>query len=345
MSRLVRYLIGTGLLLLLTMVAACGGATGGGDGADVPGGDLGGESDTASDASPDILGDVVLPETMEDSLDEDSVDADVIVPSEPHPFFDFAGEIRLSQSNEPDGAFTGASVYALLRDAPALREHLLMEEEGACQFWVIGLPPYCDPACDPFTEQCGQDGACHPKPKRISAGVLQFSGTLQAVSAVPDESDSYTAEGLDENTPLFEPGALLSVTAAGDEIPAFEAQVTGVGPMRLPETTHEFVDGQDYVFTWEPEGDGATIEVAFLTGWHGNPSPVVLWCTAPEEAGSFTVPAHMVEMFPSAGCMGLFPNIPWVSRIHRQVVETPFGPISVSARSERTFNLKHGDCF
>jgi len=43
--------------------------------------------------------------------------------------------------------------------------------------------------------------------------------------------------------------------------------------------------------------------------------------------------------------MGLFPNIPWVRRVHRQVVETPFGPVSVSASSERGFNLKHGDCF
>lgn len=337
---------------VLFIAPACGGGSGGGVNpepdtvADAPAVDVSAEDTPVVDAPMDVsTEDLPTPDVVPDTM-EDTGEPDIVEPPEPHPFFDYVGEVRLDQSNDPDGAFLSAGGKAIFWTGPnGFNQHMLMEEEGACQFWVMALPPFCEPVCAPGAEWCGQDGVCHPAPARISAGEITFSGLLQGISAVPDDSAWYNFQGLDNGAPIFEAGAPITVSASGDEIPAFEVEIEGVGSIVIPSPSYEFEDGQDNVFTWEPQGDGATVEVAFLVGWHGAPPPVMIWCSAPEEDGSIVVPQHMVEMFPSAGCMGLFPHAPWVRRVNRSIMDTDAGPVEITTMATKTFNLKHGECF
>jgi len=331
------------------LALACDAGTGGG----IPG--------PGSDAVVDLgngdgaVGDVVVPADLSDTSGPDAAsdsaagadEADATEAPEPHPFFDFAGWVRIEQANSADGGFLSAAATAMFWSGPQTfyAGMVMMEEEGACQFWVQGLPPHCEPECEGGLEWCGQDNLCHPMPSRLSAGELSFDGLLQEISAVPDEGAWYAIEGLTNTAPIFEAGVPFIVLAAGDEVSGFEAEIAGVGPMVIPSPAYELVDGGDNVFPWEPQGDGATIEVAFLVGWHGAPPPVMIWCAAPEADGSLVIPKHMVEMFPSAGCMGLFPHASWIRRVHRAVVETDGGPVEITATARKTFSPKHGECY
>lgn len=92
-------------------------------------------------------------------------------------------------------------------------------------------------------------------------------------------------------------------------------------------------------------GDGATVEVALRTGWHGAPPPAMIWCVAPEAGGALVIPQHMVEMFPPAGGIGLFPHRSFARRVHRAVIETDLGPLEISAMAWKNSSLIHGDVF
>ncbi len=333
--------------IIFVLTLGCGGGTGSIPVADTAidarndevSGDVGRAADTA-------LSDTPQADTRQADSGIQDLAADVTEADLTHPFFDFVGEVRLSQSNTAEGAFQGAGANAWFWDGPdSFNANLvLLEEEGACQFWVMGLPSLCDPACETSTEWCGPDGACHPKRARLSAGVLTFDGLLQDLAASVSEEAWYTFEGLDNQAPLFDPGDPILVTAAGDAIPGFQTEVRGVGPMVLPSTTYELVDDQDNVFSWEPQNDDAIVETAFLVGWHGSPPPAMIWCAAPEEDGALVVSRHMVEMFPTAGCMGLFPHTSWARRVHRSVVTTPSGPVEILTEARAHFTLLHGDC-
>ena len=142
--------------------------------------------------------------------------------------------------------------------------------------------------------------------------------------AVPDDTAWYTVEGTDDNPDLFGPETHITVSATGDQIPAFTVQVDGVGDM-VTDFGHELLleDGAPKIINWDVQNDGATIELAVLS------------------AGSLVIPQALVEAFPPAGGMGLFPWLGFIRRVKRKVVESPFGPVEVTAVSEKTFQAVH----
>jgi hypothetical protein len=353
--------MGRSLVIMMAAVAgllapACGGGGGAAPGADIPP-DLAVPDATTGDvpvadaptgdlpAEAEAPGDALAPNDAADGT-ADAV-SDVVTAPAPHPYFDFVGEVRLEQSNDPGGGFLGSAARAFFWTAPDDFNVglVLLEEAGACQFWVSGFPPLCEPECAPGVEYCDADGVCRPKRTRLSAGEVSFTGLLQEIHGVPDDSAWYTFEGLDADAPLFAAGASIQVSAPGAEIPGFDVEIAGVGAMIIPDPGYALVDGDDNVFAWEPQGDGAAVEVAFLTGWHGAPPPAMIWCTAPDADGALVIPQHMVEMFPPAGGMGLFPHSPWVRRVHRVIVETEPGPVEVSTMAWKNFTLTHGGVF
>lgn len=347
-----------GWLFLLVSAMACPSNCGGADtnpGTDPGPSDTGNVDPGGQDPSPDgvaeipadvfvdVPGDPGQPpkDSLEGVSDPGAADDGGPPPPGPHPLFEFTGKIGISEKSKPEGGAEHSGVGALIWDAPPDTTHTLVNETGDCQYWLVILGQDCDPECD-FDEYCGTDGKCHPDRDRVGAGTITVSGTAVEVQLVPDDSDWYLDPG-EAPADLFGPGDTITVEATGDEIPAFKETVSGVGDMLAPWATGSLtmVDGADLILPWVVQGDGATVEVALQTGWHGVPPVAIIWCSAPDDAGVITVPQMFVEAYPAAGGMGLFPHVSWVQRISRKVVDGPFGPLEVKVYSRRTFSLIH----
>lgn len=262
----------------------------------------------------------------------------------PDPVWGFAGTIHVVQyMGYGSGAVPQSSALSiLLQDAPNGRSHVIEAEEGACRFYRAAPQGTCTPPCaDDWSEYCSIDDVCLPFPQRVSAGTITVAGVAGGPYAIPvGDADWYAAP----ETPaaLFEPGAAITVSASGGDVPAFQADLTGVGPMKAPiEGALTLVDGAPQVVTWTPEGDGSTVELILQIGWHGRPPDAILWCTAPDADARVTVPQALVEAFPYFGGMGLFQHPALLRRVSRQVVPSPGGPIEVLVASQLAFGVIH----
>jgi len=366
MTRLPLFSLAASLALL---AIACG-SSDGSNAADVPEAVADVPADAPADASadvpPDLPADVPaeLPADVPADVPTDVPPADVPpdvpadVPAdtppddapgettgpEPDPVWGFAGTIRLEQyMSYANGAVPQSSaVQILLDDAPNGRAHVIEAEAGACRFYRAPPPWTCTPACaDDWTEYCSIDGVCLPYPQRVSAGTITLAGLQGGPYVIPvGDADWYSAP---ETPPtLFEPGAAITVSASGGDVPPFEAHLTGVDLMKTPiDGALTLVDGADQAVTWTPAGDGSTVELVLQIGWHGRPPEAIIWCTAPDADGSVTVPQAMIEAFPYFGGMGLFQHPCLLRRVSRAVVLGKGGPIEVLAASVMGFGVIH----
>ncbi len=263
--------------------------------------------------------------------------------AEPNFLFGFAGHIELREY-PPQTGYPSSFVSALLKSAPEPQNHEAWLTRGACTLFVARPPGNCPEPCrqgPDVWEYCSADSVCVPEGARLSAGTLTVTGLTAPVTLQPDETAYYSPLG-EPPANLFEPGSAIAVTAVGAALPAFTAPLTGVGDM---ETTFgralELVDGEDLVIGWVPRGDGALVEVALQTGWHGAPPTAVIFCQAPESAGQVVVAADIVRAFPPHGGIGLFQHISWIRRVSRALVASPGGPIEVLVSSEQGLDIVH----
>lgn len=134
------------------------------------------------------------------------------------------------------------------------------------------------------------------------AGVITVTGTTPPVTLEPDavgQADpSYTK--VQSEAPLWAEGDVVTVSAAGGVVPAFEA--TLVAPTRATITTPDLA--QDVVVTraagldlaWSAEGQGGVLAVSI-----GVPGDVAyqLVCGFPIDDGAATIPAAMLAHLPA----------------------------------------------
>jgi hypothetical protein len=345
------------LCVWVVMAFACGGN--GKDAADVaPEADTPGVEEVAGelpttdlppvdDILPEIAADV--PDTddaLGETVDGDGLDAEVVTPPpEYHPYFDFVGRILLQENTQADGTFSSSMVEVWLGDAPQPETHFLVEEKGDCQFYQsLIITPTCVPECSVYSEWCGTDGQCHPMPGRVSAGGITFDGLLVDLFAAPDEAAWYVIDGATGAEELFSAQSSITLSAAGSNkgMAAFTAGLAGVGDMAVPWQQPLTLDNlKNNVIEWVPQGDGATVELAIRIGWHGAPPTALIWCSAPDGAGSIVIPQHMVEIFPPAGGIGLLQHPSFIRRVRRTVVEGEYGPVQVTAMSHFSFAIIH----
>jgi hypothetical protein len=295
-------------------------------------------ADTVAEVLPFDLGHEVAP--------GDSVDAraDVVDPPPTyHPLFDFIGTIDLLENAEHDGTFTGSQPSVRISDGPAKISHFLADAHGHCEFYQSYLvPPPCVPECDPIQEWCHADGTCRTWPQRVSAGEISFSGLLTPLTATPDETAWYLMTPPGFGADLFAPDATIGITAAGDEIPGFALQLSGVADLDVAWMgSLQLEDGQDNTLSWSPANDDSTMEVIIQTGWHGAPPTAIIWCTADDADGQLVVSQKLVEMFPQVPEIGLFQHPSTIRRVRRVVQETDFGPLAATAISQVTFQVLH----
>jgi len=251
--------------------------------------------------------------------------------------------MRAAENVDQEGKLFGSTVDMRFMSAPTEWGMAIEDEIGPCRYYKSTAAPQCEPGCDRMSEYCAFDGACKPFPHRVSAGEVTIAGlTPGKFTGTPDETNWYTVTEK-AGGDLFDPSSKVAVDAKGADIPAFQVELPGVGAMSVPwSLSYELTDGKDNVFDWEVQGDGATVELYIPTGWHGKPPTDVIWCVARDEDGQIPVPHALVENFPPAGGIGLFQHVPWIRRVQRKIVESPYGPIDVYLSSELGFSITHG---
>jgi hypothetical protein len=252
--------------------------------------------------------------------------------------------IRVVEQVGSDGAALGASVDAVFYDQPNgifnPDAYELLLDDGSCRYFRSLPPPLCNPPCG-ASGMCNAKAECVPWPHRISAGPITITGLVEPVTLTPDATAYYSAPNSFLGD-LFGASSTIKVSAAGGEVPAFTTTLVGVDPLVANiGDTYPLEDGHDNLLSWTAQGDGASVEVAIQTGWHGAPPSDIIWCVAPEAAGTVVIPQAMVEMYPPAGGIGLFPHLSTLKRVHRQLVEWPGGSISVAVASELWFSIVH----
>lgn len=280
------------------------------------------------------------PDAADDASDAaDSADAaDVAAPPPANPLFDPAGEIALVEQVS-EGTPVQAEVSARLYSAPQPNLQRFVAEVGDCQLWVRP-PALCDPPCNAFTEACVPGPACVALPEGRSAGAITITGTTPSLALTYAGQGQYFANA-DPPADVFAKGASLAITAAGGELAAFTATLTGVGDLADTFGAVALVDGASTTVNWTPAGDGSRIELVLQLGWHANPPEAVIFCQAPDSAGAIVIASEIVKDFPYFEGMGLFQVPSWVQRVSRATVASAAGPIAIYAASRQAVSVTH----
>jgi hypothetical protein len=139
--------------------------------------------------------------------------------------------------------------------------------------------------------------------------------------------------------PAYEAGSALTFRAAGDVIPAFEAEVVGVPKLASELPAVAVKHGEPARLEWNAEAitpDQTSIFVSFSVNVHG---AVTGWieCIAPD-TGAFDIPAEMVSALIDLGLSG-FPRVD-LERRSSATVELAEGCIDVYASSEVTLQVE-----
>lgn len=204
-------------------------------------------------------------------------------------------EVRIWEAESAtDGsriAFAGAGRSAA--------EEAVDQRVGDCSLLLPEAPPFCDPPCDPGTI-CVGDGACEAPPPAIGVGDITVTGLKAALTMHPEtEYHYYVGTFVPEpaDGDVFDAGAEITASAAGDDLPAFT--VTGLGVADLASTLAcplTFVDGGALEVHWTPgEQPGDRIRFGLQSGNHGAQFAHIVCDTA--DSGALTVDATLLATY------------------------------------------------
>jgi hypothetical protein len=161
---------------------------------------------------------------------------------------------------------------------------------GACRLLEMEIPR-CDPDCA-WPDTCLDTDVCGPFPGRLSAGDLQFDG-LPGVGtvAVTDPDGGWYAPAAPERLPG--PDEVVTVEAAGGELPPFSASTCGVDPLVLVGTP-AWEAGVDLALAWTGIDEGSRVRAYFASDWAHRLTPEIVECDGPD-TGSLVVPAALLD--------------------------------------------------
>ncbi len=166
--------------------------------------------------------------------------------------------------------------------------------QGDCVYLTAIDPGFCDPACQGDT-YCDSDGVCQEWPARVDAGTMHLTGLAADATMTPNENHYYdVVDGLPDV--MFTGGETASLTAEGNQIPAFSLSTVTPDPMvdqidcDLTPTT-----GEDLTITWTPGSGPGRVRWEMITMMHAGNGPMVLCDT--DDTGSLVVSADIVSAF------------------------------------------------
>ncbi|MBN1759394.1 MAG: hypothetical protein JW863_13790 [Chitinispirillaceae bacterium] len=205
-------------------------------------------------------------------------------------------------------------------------------KEGELEL-LVKQSPFCEPCGSKAI--CVADDSCAPYPTKISAGTVTISGVNLA-----NGSPSFTANtigilklysaSIDFADPPFSAVDTITLTAAGDEVDAFQLQALGIEPITVLSDSIVLTDGDPIDLAWTPPSvSGTTImNVELNISYHGaNIATIIGDC---EDDGSLQIPAGMLTELKRYGISG-FPKITLTRRSKSGVSETSRAQLVVEA--------------
>jgi|GEM_PF-1235933 len=209
-------------------------------------------------------------------------------------------------SATPAHAQFGGAIYDRVRPDTVWPE---VDHEGDCRV-VVGPDLVCANPCA-ATEECAGNNVCQPKPKAQGAGVASVSGLTPPLASTPSKSNVYYETFPSEGAyPPFTPGGTLSLSTAGDAVPAFHLAARGIAPLELPASqTPMLAKDKPLMLTWTPApaGTSGRITVSMDIGHHNGITAANLNCDFPD-TGSATIPGKLITTLISKGFAG-FPDM------------------------------------
>ena len=284
--------------------------------------------DEAVDAAgPEDAGTVDPPDVSEDVAPAD-IDLTEPAPGERAcPLNTRVGTFEMTHAKSGDFDYAAASgeiasgviPLTVLQEAGSLGSCRLMQKKN----------PFCDPSCA-AGELCDHDNSCVAYPDSLAVGTVTVQGLVETLVMEPKSNKSYFDTTVP--WPLFEMGAVVTLSATGDELPGFTLNARGVANLEVAEGVLEFVDGQDLTVEWVPSDGPGYISARINIDQHGN-SPMNLICDL-EDTGSYTIASSLVTDLLSAGVSGFATFQMW----RRSVDSIQLEPGCVELRVESYIN-------
>lgn len=163
-----------------------------------------------------------------------------------------------------------------------------ISNDGPCRITDCSTPP-------------GDAGT--PDYETVSAGVIQLLGANQPLSLVPDSTGTYAVVTGQEK--LWSGGENLTISAAGDVVPAFQEVLFAAMPVTLTSPSLPPAPAQATISTNAPlnvswtGGSGGTVTVMLTRSvTAGSTDTVMLSCAFPAAGGAGTIPATAMAMLP-----------------------------------------------
>jgi hypothetical protein len=182
----------------------------------------------------------------------------------------------------------------------------VLGSEGSCE--LLGAPNlFCATPCASGTV-CAGENQCVPEALKVSAGVVTISGLSATISEQPNGITLDYNRTLNDPYPAFDVGAVITLTAAGDEAEAFTLSGEGVGLLTSVDDIVDVVPGMPLVLNWETSGSSthSMLDISLSVNAHGG-TAAWIQCKAPDN-GSFTIPADLLQALVDLGLSG-FPRV------------------------------------
>jgi hypothetical protein len=230
-----------------------------------------------------------------------------------------AGSLSLRMTN--DRTIVDGSISDGIAPAGVYRE---ISSAGSCQ--LLGPRDlFCATPCGSGTT-CAGDDMCVPTPMKQSAGAITLTGLEEPLEVMANGITGIYSDTILDPYPLFEAGAAIELSAAGDVFAPFTLRGWGVPPLVTSLSTANVVSGSAVPLTWDTAGvnsEQSEIFISFSVNVHGATTGWIE-CTAPD-TGSFDIPAALVSDLVDLGLSG-FPRM------------------TMTRRSADSTDLSTGDC-
>lgn len=243
-------------------------------------------------------------------------------PSEYQP--GWVGQVRLLSGS--------GGAQAVFRDRPDPLAPEIRAVEGECALYTRPDEGLCSGACPDGV--CTPANQCAPTPRPASAGIITVTGLRQGLRFAPGP------RGYEPETPppseLFDVGASIRITAPGDSMPPFSAQLSGVPPLEVGFDTVTLQSGRPTRLTWTAAGVGR-VALELILARPGAPFSVMLLCES-DDNGALTIPAGIASRL--RGPLAGEEESVTMTRLERAVVASPAGPIEVVVGSRAVVGIE-----